>query len=191
MKLRINTAILRNIEPGKNYFQALTRSIIYQQLSGKAAGTIYKRFVALFAPKKFPRPEDIAAMSDMQLRSVGLSRGKIVYIRDLAAKFLDGTINQRTLPKMSDQEVIDHVTSVKGIGLWTAHMFLIFTLNRPDILPTGDLAIKKGFQQAFKLDHLPDHSEMEALASAHAGERTKLSLYLWHIVDIANGGSEW
>lgn len=176
----------RNLTPTKNAFQALARSIIYQQLSGKAAGTIYARFVALWK-KKFPKPEDVIGISEEQMRGAGLSRGKITYLKDLAAKFIDGTINPKHFPKMSDQEIIDHLTQVKGIGVWTAHMFLIFSLNRPDILPVGDLAIKKGFMKAFGLRKMPTEAKMIALAKDHIGNRTYLSLHLWKLMDEGTG----
>jgi DNA-3-methyladenine glycosylase II len=173
----------RNLTPTKNAFQSLTRSIIYQQLSGKAAGTIYDRFVRLWPKKKFPTPEDVIKISDIKLRSAGLSRGKILYIKDLASKFLDSTIQPKKFSKMSDQEIIDHLTQVKGIGVWTAHMFLIFALNRPDILPTGDLAIRKGFMKAFGLRTMPSEKRMIMLSKEHIGKRTYLALHLWEIMD--------
>ena len=129
---------------GKNPFQALVRSIIYQQLSGKAAATIFARFVALFPQGAFPTPKMVSNMPDATLRSAGLSGQKVTYIKDLAQKFSDGTINSHTLSRMKSSELIQHLVQVKGIGEWTVHMFLIFTLNRVDVLPTGDLGIRKG-----------------------------------------------
>lgn len=178
----------------KNPFQALVRSIIFQQLSGKAASTILNRFMELFGysptskrgwsgVKSFPKPEDILKLSDTQFKSAGVSAQKVGYLRDLSAKFIDGTINPKKFSKMSDQEIIDHLVQVKGIGEWTAHMFLIFALNRPDVLPTGDLAIRKGFMKAFKLTKISTHDEMVTLAKGHKGERTYLSLHLWGIMD--------
>jgi len=204
-KLTINKKRLRKLEPTTNAFQSLTRSIIYQQLSGKAAGTIFTRFTKLWPAcsrparpsleagrptgragrprKKFPTPKDVIAMSDEKLRSVGLSRSKTAYIKDLAARFLDGTITPKEFPKMSDEEIIEHLVRVKGVGVWTAHMFLIFALNRPDVLPTGDLAIRKGFQKAFKLRSIPTEKKMHEIAMLHAGERSYLALHLWAIMD--------
>lgn len=188
MKLKINKKKIRQLEeqtlkPTKNPFESLVRSIIFQQLSGKAATSIFDKFVLLFKPKKFPTPEDVLKISDIKLRSAGVSLQKIKYLRDLSAKFLDGTINPRKFSKMSDQEIIDHLTSVKGVGQWTAHMFLIFALNRPDVLPTGDLAIRKGFVKAFKLKDIPSHEKMVSLAKPYKGEYTYLSLYLWALMD--------
>jgi len=197
MKIQINKKKLRKLEPTKDAFASLLRSIIYQQISGSAAASIERKFFSLFNPQankakakrgmllgnKFPTPKEVLSTSDAKLRSAGLSRGKIIYIKDLAAKFLDGTINPKKFSKMSDAEIEKHLVQVKGIGTWTAHMFLIFALNRPDVLPTGDLAIRKGFMKAFGLRKVPSHEKMISLARAHEGERTYLSLHLWGIMD--------
>src|SRR3989344_589300 len=164
-------------------FQSLAEAIVYQQLSGKAAGTILKRFVALFPDKKFPAPEDMLKVKTEKLRSAGLSGQKSAYLKDLAAKFTDGTINPELFSKMSDAEIIEHVVAVKGIGEWTAQMFLIFTLNRPDVLPTGDLGIQKGFQKLFCLRAKPSPKQMEKLASGWQGHRTVACMYLWRLLD--------
>ncbi|MCC7436358.1 DNA-3-methyladenine glycosylase 2 family protein [Candidatus Nomurabacteria bacterium] len=169
--------------PTTNAFRSLVRSIIFQQLSGKAASSILNKFILLFSPKKFPKPEDVLKISDTKLRSAGVSTQKINYLRDLSRKFLNGTINPKNFKKMSDQEIIDHLTAVKGIGEWTAHMFLIFALNRPDVLPTGDLAIRKGFVKFFNLKSAPSHEKMVSLAMSYEGERTYFSLYIWEIMD--------
>ena len=165
-------------------FQALSESIIYQQLSGKAADTILKRFKALWPDKKFPAPRDVLKVKTEKLRMVGLSGQKASYLKDLADKFEDGTIQPALFKKMSDQEIIEHVVRVKGIGEWTAHMFLMFTLHRPDVLPTGDLAIQKGFQKLFKLKAKPRPAHMERLARPWAGHRTLACMYLWRMQDV-------
>ncbi len=170
-------------EHPKNVFQSLARSIIYQQLSGKAANTILKRFIALFPGKKFPTPEDVLKISATKMRTAGVSAQKAGYLKDLALKCTDGTIEPKKFPKMSDAEIIEHVTAVKGIGEWTAHMFMMFTLARPDILPTGDLGIRKGFQKLFGLKSMPSPERMDKLAVAWSGHRTLASLYLWRLVD--------
>jgi len=170
-------------------FQSLAEAIVYQQLSGKAAGTILKRFVALFNPstslraRNFPTPENVLEIKTEKLRSAGLSGQKAAYLKDLAAKFTDGTINPELFPKMSDAEIIEHVVRVKGIGEWTAQMFLMFTLNRPDVLPTGDLGIQKGFQKLFALRSRPSPKQMEKLASGWQGHRTVACMYLWRLQD--------
>lgn len=171
------------LSPTTNAFRSLVRSIIFQQLSGKAASSILNKFILLFSPKKFPTPEDVLKLSDAKFKSAGVSTQKAKYLRDLSEKFLDKTINPKNFKKMSDQEIIEHLTAVKGIGEWTAHMFLIFALNRPDVLPTGDLAIRKGFVKFFNLKSIPSHEKMIDLAKPYEGERTYFSLYLWEIMD--------
>lgn len=182
-KLKINKSKLRKLTPSSNHFASLVRSIIYQQISGKAAESILNKFLKLFPNKKFPKPEDVASLTTAKFKSAGVSPQKEKYLRDLAQKFIDKKIDSKKMPKMSDDEIIEHLVSVKGIGVWTAHMFLIFALNRPDILPTGDLAIRKGFVKAFKLRKIPSEKKMIELAEAHRGERTYLSLHLWQIMD--------
>jgi DNA-3-methyladenine glycosylase II len=164
-------------------FQSLAESMVYQQLSGKAAATILKRFVALWPRKKFPTPEDVLKIKTEKLRAAGLSGQKSSYLKDLAAKFKDGTINPELFPKMDDAEIIEHVTAVKGIGEWTAQMFLMFTLARPDVLPTGDLGIQKGFQKLFALRARPTPARMQKLAAPWAGHRTVACFYLWRLLD--------
>ncbi len=167
----------------QNPFRSLVRSIIYQQVSGKAAASILKKFISLFS--RFPKPEDVNKIPVKKLRSAGLSYQKASYIKDLAKKFTDGTIKHRRLYKMTSAEVIDHLVQVKGIGVWTVHMFLIFTLNRPDILPTGDLGIRKGFKIVYGLKNLPDHDKMERLAKPWREHASLASWYLWRAADEA------
>lgn len=172
-----------------NAFQSLLKSIIFQQLSGKAAGTILRRFLELFPNAKFPKPEQVLELSDAEFRSAGVSAQKMSYIRDLAHRFLDGTIVPKKFPKMTDQEIREHLVVVKGIGTWTADMFLMFTLYRPDVLPTGDLGIQKGFQKVYGLKTLPDAKKMMKLAESWAPYRTVACWYLWRAVDGEN--AEW
>jgi len=164
-------------------FQALCESIIYQQISNSAATSILRRFVALFPNTTFPSPEDVIKIKTEKLRGAGLSGQKAAYLKDLAAKFKDGTINPKLFSTMSDAEIIEHVVAVKGIGEWTAHMFLMFTLARPDVLPTGDLGIQKGFQKLFGLKKKPSPKQMQKLAESWAGHRTVASMYLWRLLD--------
>jgi len=178
----------RVLVPTENAFLSLARSIVYQQISTKAGNSIYGRFLKLFGRKK-PTPKALLAFTDEHMREAGLSRGKIAYVRDLAEKFLDGTIDPKRFPEMTDEEIKEHLVQVKGIGPWTADMFLIFALNRENILPVGDLAIRKGFRTAFNLRSMPDEKKMRALAKQYAGEHTYLSLYLWQVVDEASGAS--
>ena len=130
-------------EPRNNPFQSLVRSIVYQQLSGKAAATILQRFMNLFPGKHFPTPKEVSAVPLRKLRAAGLSSQKSLYIKDLAQKFTNGAIKASDLYRMTNTEVIEHLVRMKGIGLWTVHMFLIATLGRLNILPTGDLGIRK------------------------------------------------
>ncbi|MBU1755223.1 DNA-3-methyladenine glycosylase [Patescibacteria group bacterium] len=173
----------------KKAYQSLVHSIIYQQLSGKAAATILKRFLGLFPGTSFPTPEEVLKLSDAEIRGVGISGQKMSYIRDLSERFIDGTISPRKFSKMTDEEIREHLVVVKGIGTWTADMFLMFTLYRPDVLPTGDLAIQKGFQKVFGLKSLPDAKTMQKLAQNWKPYRTVASWYLWRVVDGEN--SDW
>lgn len=163
-------------------FGSIARSITYQQISGKAASAIYARFAALF-PRKTPTPARLLKLSDTQLRACGYSSQKIAYLRDAARKFRDGTVNPRRFPKMTSEEIIEHFVQIKGVGVWTAHMVLIFTLHRLDILPTGDLGIRKGFQKVYRLKSLPSPAEMEKLALPWRAHASVASWYLWRVAD--------
>ena len=175
--------IVRRREHSSNVFRALAESIIYQQLSGKAATTILSRFIKLFPHKKFPTPEDVLKIKIEKLRSAGLSNQKANYLKDLAKKCIDGTVPQHGFHTMADEEVIVHVTKVKGIGEWTAQMFLMSTLGRPDVLPTGDLGLQKGFKKLFNLKNLPTPAQMQRLSKNWAGHRTLACFYLWRLLD--------
>jgi len=168
----------------RGIFQALIRSIIYQQISGKAARSIHTKFVSLFS-RKNPTPEAILKLSDAKLRSAGLSSQKVTYIRDLAQKFADGTIRPHAVPKMTTPDIVKHLIQIKGVGEWTVHMLLIFTLNRTDVLPTGDLGIQKGFQIVYGLKSLPNHKQMERLAFSWRAHASAASWYLWRAADEA------
>ena len=163
-------------------FSSLLRSIVFQQLSGHAARAIHGRFIALF-PKSGPTPALVLRVPTRKLRSIGLSAAKVTYMRDLAEKYLDGTINEKKFGGMTSREIVHHLVQVKGIGVWTAHMLLIFTLHRLDILPTGDLAIRKGFQTVYKLKELPSHERMEKLAEKWRAHASIASWYLWRVAD--------
>ena len=165
-------------------FESLLRAIIYQQLSGNAAGAIHKRMLALF-PGDVPIPEKLLKINTKKLRACGLSVQKIAYVRDLAHKFLDGTIDEKRFKKMTSAEIIEHVTAVHGIGEWTVHMLLIFTLGRKDILPVGDLGVRKGFQVLYRLKTLPDKKQMEKLAAPWREHASVGAWYLWRVADDA------
>lgn len=164
-------------------FQALCESIIYQQISGGAAAAILKKFKALWPRISFPTPADVLRAKPEKLRAAGISPQKLAYLKDLAAKFEDGTIDPSRFARMSDEAIIAHVTAVNGVGVWTAQMFLMFTLGRPDVLPTGDLGIQKAFQKLFKLRAKPSAEKMERLARPWAGHRTVACFYLWRLLD--------
>ena len=182
MKIKIDKKKVRKITPSKSYFLSLASSIIYQQISTKAGDSIYRKFLTLFGKKK-PTPEIFLGISSIRLKSAGISPQKAGYLKDLAEKFIDKTVNQKTFHQMTDIEVKEHLIQVKGIGPWTADMFLIFALNRKDVLPVGDLGTKKGFQKAFKLSKIPTEQKMLKLAEPYNGDRTLLTLYLWDILD--------
>ncbi len=185
--VNLSSAIKRNpkpdFKPARNVYEALVRSIVYQQLSGKAAATILRRFLELFPGTGYPKPEVVLKTNIVKMRGAGLSGQKTEYIKDLSSKFLDGTIEPKKFKKMSDEEIREHLIAVKGIGRWSADMFLMFALNRPDVLPTGDLGIRKGFQKLYKLKSLPDVKKMEYLAESWRPYRTVASWYLWRIAD--------
>jgi DNA-3-methyladenine glycosylase II len=165
-------------------FARLLRSIVYQQISGKAAAAILDRFLDIFPDRK-PTPQLLLKARTPRLRKAGLSAQKISYMRDLARKYADGTIREKDLPRMTSDEIIEHLTEVKGIGVWTVHMLLIFTLYRPDVLPVGDLGVQKGFMEVYGLKGLPSKKEMEELARPWRNHATAASWYLWRVADAA------
>ncbi|MFC1535954.1 DNA-3-methyladenine glycosylase family protein [Candidatus Neomarinimicrobiota bacterium] len=167
----------------KDFYNALAKSIIYQQLSGKAAGTIYSRVLAICGNTNKLDPEVILNTPDDMLRTAGLSAAKTRYIKALASTHLDGGILPKEPGEMTNLEISESLTKIKGIGQWTADMFLIFTLVRPDILPLTDLGIKKGFTVFFGLKDLPDEKYMLKQASKWKPYRSIASWYLWEIVD--------
>ena len=170
-----------------NYFEALVRAIVYQQLSGKAAATIYKRFKNLFPQNKHFTPIMVKERSHEELRSAGLSNQKASYIHNIANAFYTGAV-PKDIDTIGDNEVIECLTTIKGVGPWTAKMFLMFTLNRPDVFPVTDLGIQKGFQLFFQFDVLPSTKKMMEIAEAWRPYRTLASWYLWRLVE---GPFEW
>jgi DNA-3-methyladenine glycosylase II len=162
-------------------FHALLHAIIAQQLSTKAAKTIEGRFSALFDGG--PTPAAVARAYDEKLRAVGLSPQKLKYVRDLCARILDGSLNLDALAVLTDDEVIEALTSVKGIGRWTAEMFLMFRLHRPDVLPVGDLGIVKAVQRAYKLRALPTPARLTKIGETWRPYRSVACWYLWASLD--------
>lgn len=169
---------------GGTHFDAVARSIVFQQLSGKAAGTIHGRFQGLYGGRT-PMPAELAATSDEQLRAVGLSRQKSAYLKDLGARVGSGELPIETLHELTDEEVITSLTQVKGIGRWTAQMFMMFRLGRPDVLPDLDLGVQKGIQRAYRLRKLPTPERVKKIGAKWAPYRTVASWYLWRSLDTA------
>src|SRR5580692_242663 len=170
------------IEYGEPTFHSLAESILYQQLNGKAAVTIFKRFTDQTSDPL--TPEGILALTDAQMRAVGLSKQKTSYLRDLAAKTKAGLLEFEKLSTLPDLEVIEHLTQVKGVGVWTAHMFLMFTLGRPDILPTGDYGVQMAMKKHYRKRKPPKPEDMEKIAKSWAPYRSIACWYLWRSLDI-------
>ncbi len=174
--------------PPKNHYRAPTyqtmvRSIAFQQLAGKAALTIFNRLVE--AAGGSITPESILALSEEQMRACGLSRQKLSYIRDLAEKTRAGEVDFERLPEMSDQDVIAHLTRIKGVGVWSAQMFLLFALRRPNVLATGDYGLRAAIKSAYRKRKLPTPSQMEKIARPWHPWCSVASWYLWRSVDNA------
>ncbi|OUX30351.1 MAG: hypothetical protein CBE24_06760 [bacterium TMED264] len=180
--------LIENLYPESNYFQSIVRSIVYQQLSGKVAKKIHERFINVFNLGIYPYPKDVLNISKEKLRAVGLSYMKVDYIKNVAAYFIDNPKVILTLNKKSDQEIISLITSIKGVGVWTAQMFLIFTLNRPDVFPVTDLALQKGYSTYFKKKKLVNPKKMLDHSKKWIPHRTTMSLYLWRYLE---GPFEW
>jgi DNA-3-methyladenine glycosylase II len=166
-----------------DHLSALCGSIVSQQLSTRAAATIYGRFVALF-PGEVPTAAKIAALDDPTLRSVGLSGQKVGYLRDLSARILDGRLKPEELDDLDDELVIERLTAVKGFGRWTAEMFLMFRLHRPDVLPVGDLGIVNAVQRLYRLRKRPDPKKLHKLGEAWKPYRSVASWYLWQSLKL-------
>lgn len=180
-------AIIEKVGPFRmNYdepaFASLAEAIVYQQLHGKAAATIFKRLTDLTGLPL--TPAGILKLSEEQLRGVGLSKQKLSYLRDLAAKTQSGALDFAQLAELPDAEVIKHLTQVKGIGVWTAHMFLMFSLRRTDVLPTGDLGIQMAIRKHYRKRKLPKPHHMEKIAKCWSPYRSVACWYLWRSLDI-------
>jgi len=171
-----------SMEFGDPTFHSLAESILNQQLNGSAAATIFNRFAALAGNPL--TPEGILKLTDAQMREVGLSRQKTAYLRDLAEKTKAGLLEFERMSEMTEEDVIAHLTQVKGVGVWTAHMFLMFTLRRPDILPTGDYGIQAAIKKHYKKRKWPKPDVMHKIAKSWAPYRSIASWYLWRSLDI-------
>jgi DNA-3-methyladenine glycosylase II len=167
-----------------NPFEALARNIIYQQLHGNAAGAIHRRVLALFGKDRL-HPQDILDASEERLRGAGLSGAKLVALKDLAAKALDGTVpTLARLRRMDDEEIIEHLTQVRGVGRWTVEMLLIFRLGRADVLPVGDFAVRKGFSLVYDMKELPKPKELLHYGERWRPYRSVASWYMWRVNEL-------
>ncbi len=176
---RVGAYKIQHREPS---FETLVRSIVYQQLSGKVASVILGRLIAMLPDAKVT-PDAILKLTPARMRKAGLSKQKTAYIRDLARKTKKGQVKFETLADLTDVEVIEHLTQVKGIGVWTAHMFLIFALRRPDVLATGDLGVRMAVRKAYQLEELPLPKQLEELAVAWRPYSSVAVWYLWRSLD--------
>jgi 3-methyladenine DNA glycosylase/8-oxoguanine DNA glycosylase len=173
------------LDAGQSPFESLAESIIYQQLSGKAAATIAGRVRQLFAPAAFPEPAELLAADDAALRGAGVSRNKILALRDLARHTLSGTVpGLAEIHSLADGELIQRLTQVRGIGQWTVEMLLIFRLGWPDVLPTADLGVRKGFARTYGLADLPSPKELLAHGERWRPFRTVASWYFWRATEL-------
>ncbi len=186
MRLLIREHGLCELEPehGRSPFQSLVQAVAHQQLHGKAANTILARFQKLFPRKKFPRAEDLAGVTDQEIRACGFSFAKIKAIRDIAEKTLSGVIpTSREIVKLSDDEIIARLTQVRGVGQWTVEMLLIFQLGRLDVLPAHDFGVRTGFKHAYKKRDLPAPKALLAHGEIWRPHRTTAAWFLWRAAD--------
>ncbi|PYK59989.1 MAG: DNA-3-methyladenine glycosylase 2 family protein [Verrucomicrobia bacterium] len=165
-------------------FQALVQAVAHQQLNGTAAKTILKRVIAIYPGRKFPAPEDLLATPDERLRGAGLSRAKTAALKDIAAKTLEGIVpSSRAIARMSNEEILERLTAIRGVGPWTVEMLLIFMLGRLDVLPATDFGVRKGFALTYRRKELPAPSEVLEHGERWRPYRTIASWYLWRALD--------
>ena len=165
-------------------FESLVRSVAYQQLNGTAASTILGRVKALYPKRRFPSPEQILETSDEHLRGAGLSRAKVAAIKDIAAKTIMGVVpNSRAIAKMNEAEIIERLTTLRGVGPWTVEMLLIFTLGRADVLPATDYGVRKGFALTYGWNELPTPKELLEFGERWRPHRTTAAWYFWRALD--------
>lgn len=177
-----------NLPVEKNYFWSLCRSVIYQQISGKAAKKISERYLSLYENGPRMLPSEVVDIDIKKIFKVGISRQKASYIKNIAHAFNTKIIDEKNISKLDDQEIISQLTTIKGVGKWTAEMFLIFTLRRPDVFPVTDLGVQKGFKIFYSLDDIPTIELMNKKSESWKPYRTIMSLYLWYVVE---GPFEW
>jgi DNA-3-methyladenine glycosylase II len=173
-------------ETRRSPFQSLVQAVAHQQLNGTAANTILMRFIKLFPGRRFPKPEDLANVTDEQIRACGFSFAKIKAIRDIAEKTLSGVVpSSREIVKLSDDEIIERLTEVRGVGRWTVEMLLIFQLGREDVLPAADFGVRNGFRIAYKKRELPKPKALLAHGKRWRPHGTTAAWYLWRAADAA------
>ncbi len=178
-------------EPWRSPFQSLVQAVAHQQLNGTAANTILTRFKKLFPKRRFPRPEDLANVTDEQIRACGFSFSKIAAIRDIAAKTLDGTIpSSRQIEKLTDEAIIKRLTAGRGVGRWTVEMLLIFQLGRKDVLPVDDFGVRNGFRLAYKKLEMPKPKALLAFGKKWRPHGTTAAWYLWRATDAAKAAAK-
>lgn len=166
-------------------FETLVQSVAYQQLNGTAAATILGRVKALYPGRSFPTPDDLLATPDERLRGAGLSGAKTAAIKDIAAKTIAGVVpTSRAIGKMSDEEILERLTSVRGVGPWTVAMLLIFTLGRPDVWPVTDYGVRKGFARVYQWKELPTPKELHAFGEKWRPYRTTAAWYFWRALEL-------
>jgi len=171
------------LEEQPNRFRSLVRAVVFQQLSGKVAESIHTKFLTLFDEGAYPTPEQLVQLDVETLRSKGLSRPKASYLLDLSAKFLDGTIEPEKFDAMSDDEVREAITKVKGFGVWSADMFLIFTLHRPDVWPTLDNGVQRAYARLMGREELIKPKELAPLGDRYRPYRSLAAITLWRSLD--------
>lgn len=166
-------------------YEALVTAVTHQQLNGTAAMTILKRVLSLYPGKRFPKPEDILATPEEKLRAAGLSRAKTAAIRDIAEKTISGVVpNSRVVRKLSNEEIVQRLTTVRGVGPWTVEMFLIFTLGREDVLPVGDYGVRKGFALTYGWKDLPTPKELLEFGERWRPHRSTAAWYFWRALEL-------
>jgi DNA-3-methyladenine glycosylase II len=179
------------VDKGRSPYEALMRAIAHQQLHGTAARAILARFEALYGPGTFPAPEQVLSTPDASLRGCGFSNAKIACLREISTRAVDGTVpTRRQAALLSDAELIERLTGIRGVGRWTVEMLLIFTLGRPDVLPVDDFGVRDGYRALYRLAEQPRPKELAAIGEAWAPFRSTAAWYLWRASDEARRATQ-
>ena len=168
--------------PAMDHYESLLRTVLFQQLNGRAASTIQQRWMDLYGGR-YPTPSELLATTDEAFRAAGISRQKTGYMRDIAERMLSGALDFRDMDERSDEEIVSQITAVKGLGEWSAHMFLMFQLGRPDVLPVGDYGVRNGMKVAYGLRELPSPTRAREIGAPWAPYRSVASWYMWRAVE--------